>query len=341
MNYDFGPSHPLKSIRLKRTVDLLMASARIPVLQGRPATRDELATVHSPEHIQITKQLSEGEQVDPHCIVQHGYSTTDTPPFPGMFEAACIYSGLSICAADAVLSGDIIGINISGGLHHAAKDQASGFCVFNDVALAAVRLTERFQKVLCIDIDLHHGDGTEAILTQSDQFCTFSIHESGETLFPGSGFSHDTGPHGNAFNLPVSAGTSGDVWLNALHAVPPKLVDKFGPEAIVLQMGSDAHTTDPLGHLQVSTQDWLDAVRLVKSFGLPIVALGGGGYDLHNVPRMWAAACLILLDEPIPDDIPPSIPAEWGLASWEDLDPVRNVGEEFARNSVDALLARL
>jgi len=162
-------------------------------------------------------------------------------------------------------------------------------------------LRERFDKVAYIDIDVHHGDGVQWIYYDDPTVMTISIHESGRTLFPGTGFVNETGAENTSINIPLEAYTTGDVWLWAFKEVVLRALEKFAPGALVLQMGADAHFDDPLAHLLVSVQEWLEAVRFVKAFDLPIAACGGGGYNLSSVPRMWSAASILLGEEKPPN----------------------------------------
>lgn len=293
--YGFGPQHPWKSERLRRAVAL--CSALMPdLVVSEPEGWDEarLLDVHTEEYLDLVRRASHDPAVDWEELYAHGIAEGDTPRFDGMYEAASLVCAGSDWAARQVVAGSPVGVNLGGGLHHAQRDRASGFCVFDDCAVAINRLKERFGRVAYVDIDLHHGDGVQAIFWDDPDVMTYSIHESGRYLYPGTGFTHETGPHGNKFNAPMEPHTTGDTWLMALSETLLPAVDAFRPEAVVLQMGCDAHTTDPLGHLDLIDREWLDAVRLVAGLGLPLVALGGGGYDLANVPRMWAAAVVVL-----------------------------------------------
>lgn len=342
MSYDFGPRHPLKPVRLERTVKLLELSALgFSYVSAPPATEGQIKACHSSELIEMVKLASSEQIIDAGLLASYGIGSIDTPAFDGMWEASLVYCGLSLAAAEAVLDGEEVAINITGGLHHAQRNKCAGFCVFNDVALAAKKLREKYQNILCLDIDVHHGDGTEFILTDDPHITTFSIHESPRSLYPGTGDVSNRGVHDNAFNLPLVARTTGDVWIESFERIFTKLIERTKPECLVLQMGCDAHFADPLGHLQVTTQDWWKAVRIVRDVGLPTVAVGGGGYELKNVPRMWAGASLILLGQEIPDVMPKDLDPNWELKHWQDPLIPQTSGEEEAMNAVNALLERL
>jgi acetoin utilization protein AcuC len=198
------------------------------------------------------------------------------------------------------------------------RDRAAGFCIFNDVAIACSILRDQFSRIAYIDIDVHHGDGVQAIFYDDPTVLTCSIHESGRTLFPGSGFIKETGAERSALNVPLLAKTPGDIWLDAFRRTVIPAVKNFDPGAIVLQLGTDPHYRDPLGHLQVRQQEWLAAVQAVHALGLPIVAAGGGGYEMTTVPRMWVSAILTLAGEEVPSMVPEELQEELGVTTFTD-----------------------
>lgn len=340
MEYDFGPRHPLKPVRLARTVALLKSVApETETCDPGYAEERDILRVHTEAYLE-TVRLGPGASREE--LAEAGLEPGDTPAFPNMFEASMAYCGGAVAAANRLLADDPLAFNIAGGLHHAQKARASGFCVFNDPAIALSILKSRFSRLLYIDIDLHHGDGVQAIFQEDPDVATFSIHESGKTLYPGTGFLTEEGAGGSVVNIPLDAGTTGDVWLWAFREVFLPYVDWFRPQAIVLQMGCDAHTLDPLGHLQVSVQDWLGAVELVRATGLPVLACGGGGYEITNVPRMWVAAILTLAGLPIPEGAPSGIPPEWGAGRFLDLPPeAAGYGLATAQSVVEFWKAKL
>lgn len=342
MSYDFGPRHPLKPVRLARTIALLKAfEPEIICEDPGIATDDEVLRVHSEEYVEFVRTVGDG-RASQEELFRYGFGSVDTPPFPGIFEAALAYCGGAVRAAECLNRGDTLAFNIAGGLHHAHRDRASGFCVFDDPAISLALMKERYSKLLYVDIDLHHGDGVQAIFLDDPNVVTFSIHESGKTLYPGTGFVEETGAGGAVVNVPLEAHTTGDVWLWSFAEVLSRVLDHFRPEAIVLQMGCDAHFDDPLGHLRVSVQEWLGAVRLVRDTGLPILACGGGGYELRNVPRMWSAAVLTLSGISVPEFVPEEIPGEWGIQKMIDPEPLeQGRGRTYANEVVDYWKSKL
>ncbi|MCC6404626.1 MAG: acetoin utilization protein AcuC [Fimbriimonadaceae bacterium] len=292
-DYSFGSTHPLRPERLAMLRSTLGEVAPdLDLLEPEPVGPGEAHTVHSREYVEAVARLSSGFEAD---RARFGFASADNPVFRGMYEAALAYLAGSWAAAQSVREGQGLAFNWTGGLHHAMRSRAAGFCIFNDAAVACSLLREAHNRVMYVDIDLHHGDGVQALFWDDPRVLTFSIHESGATLFPGSGFVDEVGPAGTSVNVPLAAGTSGDVWLHAFLECFVPVLERYCPGAIVLQAGCDAHRDDPLGHLECSVQDWLGAVEAVGSTGLPLVVLGGGGYELANVHRMWAAATLRLL----------------------------------------------
>jgi acetoin utilization protein AcuC len=330
--YDFGPEHPLKPERLRRTIELLQRFGIESIDPGLGDPADALR-VHSESYVDAVRRLS-------HMIVDHaceieraewdrigypqGFGSMDNPPFGGMYEASLAYLAGTVEAAKAVRDGAPLAINLSGGLHHALPDRASGFCIFDDPAVAMHILLEKYDRVAYVDIDLHHGDGVQWIWYEDPRVLTYSIHQDPRGFFPGTGYATETGETCTCVNAPLEAATTGDTWLWAFENTALPALEQFKPGAIVLQMGTDPHFLDPLGHLQVAAQDWLSAIMLVKGLGIPLVAVGGGGYNLTTVPRMWSAATLTLMDLPFEDKIPEDLALEWTMPYFFDPEPPVN-----------------
>lgn len=298
-----------------------------------PGDEADALRMHTADYVDVIKRLS-------HLIVDHacqfergelarigfeyGFGSVDNPPFSGMYEASLAYLAGSVRAGEDVRDGASLAFNLSGGLHHGQANKASGFCIFNDCAIAAHVLREKFGRVAYIDIDLHHGDGVQWLWYDDPSVLTYSIHQEGKAFYPGTGFVEETGAEFTSVNVPLESGTTGDVWLDAFERTCLPALERFAPGAIVLQMGVDPHFDDPLGHLEVSAQEWLGAVKRVKALGLPTVAVGGGGYNLRNVPRMWTAAVLTLCEIPFADEVPGDLAREWDMPTY--ADPVMPAG---------------
>jgi acetoin utilization protein AcuC len=316
LGYDLGGRHPLNPIRLDLTIRLARSLGVLDGVQPLApvqATDDELRTVHSEDYIAAVKQA-------PRRYVGHGLGTPDNPVFSRMHEASALVAGGSLLAADEILTGRAArAVNISGGLHHAMRDRASGFCIYNDCALAIRRLLEGgMSRVAYVDIDVHHGDGVQEAFADDPRVLTISLHQHPATLFPGTGNSADIGApgaQGSAVNVPLPPGTSDDGWLRAFHAVVPALLRAFQPEVLVTQHGADTHVEDPLADLALSVDGQRVAHRVLADLadttaGGRWLALGGGGYSLFRVvPRSWAHLLGTVLDRQVDPNTP--VPSDW------------------------------
>lgn len=300
LGYDLGGSHPLHPLRWELTWKL---SEALGVMRGlerfapEPATDDELATVHSRAYIAAVKGASGPPQGSGRQI-GHGLGSEDNPVFEHMHAAAALIAGGSIMGARAIARGEVDrAVNIAGGLHHAMADHASGFCVYNDAALAIAALLDAgVGRVAYVDVDVHHGDGVQAAFYDDPRVLTVSIHESPVSLWPGTGWPVEIGrgsAAGTAVNIPVPAGTGDAAWLRAFYAVVPGVVRAFRPDVLVTQHGADAHADDPMADLNLSVDGQLASYRALRELaetaaGGRWLALGGGGYSLVRVvPRAW------------------------------------------------------
>ena len=314
LRYDLGDGHPMRPERLRMTYDLISSyglfDSTLEVVAPALADPEEVAQTHRGDYLDAIRKLSAGEHIG--NAGRYGFGNGDNPIFPGMWEASLRYTGGSVDAAQAILDGaggGQVAFNISGGLHHAHYGRAAGFCVLNDCAVAIRRLLRKYARVAYVDIDVHHGDGVQELFYEDPRVMTVSLHESGDTLFPGTGYTSEFGAgagRGFSINLPFAPYTGDRDWLWAWRASALPLLKKFDPEAIVLQMGTDAHHLDPLAHLALTAQGWLEAVKDVQALGRPIVAVGGGGYNLTTVPRMWTLAVATLAGVSLPDEVPAS-----------------------------------
>ncbi|HEY6423379.1 MAG TPA: acetoin utilization protein AcuC [Pseudonocardiaceae bacterium] len=316
LGYDLGGRHPLNPVRLDLTIRLARS---LGVLDGAQllapvqATDEQLCTVHSADYLAAVKQAPRG-------YVGHGLGTPDNPIFDRMHEASALVAGGSLLAADEILAGRATrAVNIAGGLHHAMRDHASGFCVYNDCALAIRRLLEGgISRVAYVDIDVHHGDGVQEAFVDDPRVLTISLHQHPATLWPGTGDSTEIGgpgAEGSAVNVPLPPGTHDDGWLRAFHAVVPALLRAFEPEVLVTQHGADTHVEDPLADLALSVDGQRAAHRALAELadataGGRWLALGGGGYSLFRVvPRSWAHLLATVLDRDV--DPHTAVPADW------------------------------
>jgi acetoin utilization protein AcuC len=319
--YDFGPGHPLAPVRVALTVALarslgVLSGSSVAEFAPSPATDAELATVHDDDYIDAVRRA--GRSLAPDALF--GLGSSDNPVFEGMHEASALVAGATLAAARAVWSGSAAhGVSIAGGLHHAMRRSASGFCVYNDPAIAiAWLLAAGAERVAYVDTDVHHGDGVQAAFYADPRVLTISLHEHPATLFPGTGLPGETGEGpgaGYAVNVALPAGTGDAGWLRAFDAVVPPLLRAFKPTVLVSQHGCDSHLLDPLAHLELS----VDAQRAaqVALHGLAHelcdgrwLLTGGGGYALVQVvPRTWTHLLAIAAGAPV--DPAAETPAQW------------------------------
>jgi acetoin utilization protein AcuC len=297
-DYDFGPAHPLTPRRFGPGIDLLRSVGAVPGLAPEPAPDANLRLGHAQEYIEVVRRFS----VDPYGPTEAGIGISDNPAFAGMHEASAAVAGGSMRAMEAILAGEVEhAFHPGGGLHHAMRDRAWGFCIYNDPALAIARARQDGLRVMYIDLDVHHGDGVQALFWNDPGVLTFSIHESGRYLFPGTGDADEVGEGaaaGTALNMPLPPYTGEDAWFPIVESYVPSLAAAFGPDLIVSQHGADSHAWDPLAHLNVTTTAHGKAARLVDAVahrhgGGRWLATGGGGYDAYRVvPRTWALTWL-------------------------------------------------
>lgn len=317
--YDHGPEHPLRPQRVLYTWELIRACGlldgpEVAVLGCRSAEDDELGLVHSADYIEATRRAGHGEDGD---WSRFGYGPGDNPIFPLMHEAGALVAGASIAAAEAVGRGELDhAFNAAGGLHHAKPSRASGFCVYDDPAVAIAWLLQAgVHPIAYVDVDVHHGDGPQAIFYDDPRVLTISLHESGEYLFPGTGFVDERGAGGavgTKVNVPLPPGTGDEAWLAAFDAVVPPIARAFEPRALVTQLGCDTHAGDPLAHFRLTTRAYREtAIRLHalahEAAGGRWVATGGGGYRWADVvPRAWTLYFAEMCDAELPDALPGS-----------------------------------
>ena len=309
--FDYGSGHPLKPIRLKLTYELiracgLLGDADPRMIEPSPATLDDLLTFHARDYLDVLQASNSGHPAA--GAGAFGIGPGDNPPFSGMFDWSALIAGASLRAADLVESGEAaVAFNIGGGLHHALAGRASGFCYINDPVLAIKRLIDRGRRVAYIDIDAHHGDGVQAAFYDTDRVLTISLHETGRMLFPGTGFEDEIGSGagiGRSVNIPLPPETDDELFVHAFASTVPQLIEAFRPDIVVSQLGVDTFRTDPLAHLNITTNGFCQAVRLIRTLAPKWVALGGGGYDIANVARAWTLAWAIMNSAEAPEDIP-------------------------------------
>ena len=326
-SYSFGDRHPFSPRRVEMALDLLNGLGHpVSPAAPRPATREDVLAVHEDYYVRRVEALSRGEAVPD--APKYGLGTADTPAFRGMDEAARWHVGGTLKAARAIVEGDERRVvQLGGGLHHAQRNFASGFCVYNDLAIAIQWLTGKGFWVAYVDIDVHHGDGVQQILYDDRRVMTISLHESGKFLFPGSGEVRDLGSgvgRGLKLNLPLEPFTEGRSWLEVFDAVVPAALRHFRPAVIVVQAGADAHYADPLADLMLTTRDYEAVFRRILALADELTAgrvlfTLGGGYSFSAAARIWSILCLLVRDLPIPERLPEEWATRWRDAAGGDL----------------------
>lgn len=318
LGYDLGGSHPLNPIRLDLTIRL---ARELGVLDGvalhapTPATDDELCRVHDEGYLRAVR---EAPATGPNG--RYGLGTADNPVFERMHEASALVVGGSLAAARQIASGAARrAVNIAGGLHHAMRASAAGFCVYNDCAVAISWLLDNgFDRIAYLDIDVHHGDGVQAAFYRDPRVLTVSLHQHPLTLWPCTGQPTELGEqdgYGSAVNVALPPGTRDAQWLRAFHAVVPSLLRAFRPQLLVTQCGVDTHAEDPLADLALSVDGHRAAYRALRELAVELtggrwLALGGGGYQLFRVvPRAWTHLLATVLDRDVEPATP--LPAGW------------------------------
>ncbi len=319
MKYDLGPHHPLHQNRILLHHELsralgVLSSRGVSLPEFPAATDEQLRLVHTQAYIDQVRELSQHK----------GFSSLDmddTMAFPGAYDIASLMVGATLAGVDAVMTGKTQhSWNSGGGLHHAHADRAAGFCIFNDVAIACHYLKQKYKqkRILYLDIDVHHGDGVEEQFYRDPEVLTLSIHQTGRTLFPGTGYPYDFGDgegQGYTVNLPLPPYTDDSQYLDAFEAIVPPIIESFKPQVIVMQNGVDTHFQDQLGSLILTTQAFARISQRVhelahKHAGGRLVAVGGGGYSYFSVPRCWTIILAQLAGVNVDNDLP---------KEWRDL----------------------
>jgi len=312
--FPYPPEHPFnvdraaKVRKILNSMGLLCGDGRREVPPA-PADRITLKKFHSARYLHALQAASKGS-FDAEAL-DMGIGTGDCPIFAGMYEYSVLAAGGTLVAANLILSGDAdVAFNPSGGFHHAGPERASGFCYINDVALACIVLAEQRKQVLYLDVDVHHGDGVAYAFYDRCDVMTISFHQNPRTLFPGTGFEDEIGTGqgvGYCVNVPLPVGTYDEAYMKAYNAIAPPLIAAYDPDIIVLQLGADALAGDPLANLCLTNNVYVEVINSLLTFSKPIVATGGGGYNVDNTVRAWALAWTILCGAPADQDTNPAV----------------------------------
>ena len=295
--YSYPPEHPFNTVRAKRVRDIvssmgMLSGSRRSEVAPKPAERIVLKKFHTARYLHALKTAAAGHwDVE---ALQMGIGSQDCPVFKGVYEYSVLAAGGTLTAAKMILSGQAdIAFNPSGGYHHAGPELAAGFCYINDVALACIVLAEQKKRVLYLDVDVHHGDGVANEFYDRSDVLTISLHQNPKTLFPGTGFENEIGTgegKGYCVTVPLPVGTYDQAYLKAFETIVLPLTTAYNPDVIVFELGADALAGDPLANLCLTNNVYAEIVNHLMKFNKPIVATGGGGYNVENTVRAWALA---------------------------------------------------
>jgi acetoin utilization protein AcuC len=312
LSYDFGPSHPFRSIRVMLAVELIKSLGildlpKVKVFKPRISSEEEVLLFHKKSYVEFVKRMS-----------NLGYGLLDmgdTPAFKGCYEASLRVVGASLFGVDLVMKEEANhAFNPAGGLHHAHPESASGFCIFNDPAICVAYLKKKYnvKKIMYLDIDAHHGDGVMYGFYSDPSLLDIDFHEDGRYLFPGTGFIDEFGEKdakGYKINVPLPPHTYDEAFLMAFNELVPMLTKSFKPEIILMQCGIDAHFGDRLAHLELTTKAYIEAISIVHKLAHEVcngklIMFGGGGYNFSNVTRCWALMFAKASEFSPPDELP-------------------------------------
>ncbi len=327
--YGFGDDHPFNPLRIRLTLELCES---LGLFEGHdfvapePASEEDLLTAHSLTYIRLVQEAGRGA-ADVVELMRYGIGTPDNPVMPQVHEAGSLVVGAVLKACRIVMDGQVDhAMCISGGLHHALRSAASGFCFYNDAVVAISRLKEEHPgiRIAYVDTDAHHGDGVQWAFYDDPEVLTISMHESGRYLFPGTGGVEEKGRgagRGYSVNVPLEPFTDDESWISCFEAVVPEALRAFHPDLIISQNGCDGHKLDPLTHLSATTRVYEHLPRRIHELAHDLcdgkwVATGGGGYDIWRVvPRAWAALWSIVSHQEMPEKADPDWRAKWGERS--------------------------
>ncbi|KAJ7296151.1 hypothetical protein O6H91_08G043000 [Diphasiastrum complanatum] len=309
-NFYYGQGHPMKPHRIRMTHSLLVhygVHQKMEMLKPIPARDKDLCRFHADDYVAFLKAVTPETQHEQLRALKRFNVGEDCPVFDGLYSFCQTYAGGSVGGAVKLNHGHSdIAINWSGGLHHAKKCEASGFCYVNDIVLAILELLKYHARVLYIDIDIHHGDGVEEAFYTTDRVMTVSFHKFGD-YFPGTGDLRDVGHSEGKYyslNVPLKDGIDDESYQSLFKPIITKVMEVFQPGAVVLQCGADSLSGDRLGCFNLSVKGHAECVRFMRSFNVPLLLLGGGGYTIRNVARCWCYETGIAVGVELDDKLP-------------------------------------
>jgi acetoin utilization protein AcuC len=299
--YPFPPDHPFNTTRAPKARELMksmgwLSGGNQTEAAAGPAERPALEKFHTRRYLDALQNASEGGW--DYDVLRMGIGTSDCPVFAGMYEHSILAAGATLAGAARILSGEAdAAFNPHGGFHHAFPERAAGFCYINDQVLGCMKLAGAGKRVLYLDVDVHNGDGVAFAFQDRSDVMTISLHENPRILFPGTGFEEEIGAgKGRGFhvNVPLPVGTYDEAYLHAVHTVVLPLIQAFRPDVFVIELGTDALAGDPLAHLLLTNNVYVEVLHKVLAFEKPVLMTGGGGYNVENAVRAWALAWSVL-----------------------------------------------
>jgi len=334
-NFHYGEGHPMRPHRVRLTHHLMVNYGlykHVNVFRPKPATWKDLNAFHSDDYIDFLKNITQDNMQEAGSQLERFNLGADCPVFDGLFEYCQTYTGGSISGAARINQGcsDIV-LNWSGGIHHAKKGEASGFCYVNDIVLAILELLKVHARVLYIDIDIHHGDGVEEAFYLTNRVMTLSFHQSGGNFFPGTGHLNDMGAKRGknyTLNFPLLAGMDDAAYESIFNPVVTKVMEHFQPGAVVVCCGADSLSGDRVGCWNLSIRGHAACLEYLKTVNVPLLLLGGGGYTVRNVARCWAYETGRLLNQPISDNVPWHEYSDYYAPDYKIHVPVSNMENE-------------
>lgn len=310
-NFHYGPGHPMKPARIALTHCLVLhygLHKKMQIYRPYRASFHDMCRFHSEDYIDFLMRVS------PHNVQnftkQLGMFNVgdDCPVFDGIYDFSSMVTGATMEGCVKLNNRDCdIAVNWSGGLHHAKKFEASGFCYVNDIVIGILELLKHHPRVLYIDIDIHHGDGVQEAFYLTDRVMTVSFHKYGNYFFPGTGDMYEIGADSGRYyslNVPLREGIDDPTYMSIFKPIILQVLEYYRPTIVVLQCGADSLGSDRLGCFNLSIKGHSECVKVVKDFGLPLLVLGGGGYTKRNVARCWTSETAVILDEEISNEIP-------------------------------------
>ncbi|KAI5169910.1 histone deacetylase 1/2 [Pancytospora epiphaga] len=346
-NFSYSRGHPMKPLRVQMTHSLVVnydLFKHMDVKRPFHASYDNLTNFHSQEYVNFLSSITGDNMHELSNDLVKFNVGEDCPVFPGLFDFCKLSAGGTLLAAQKINAGQYdIAINWAGGLHHAKRAEASGFCYVNDIVLGILELLKVYERVLYIDIDVHHGDGVEEAFYISDRVMTLSFHKYGD-YFPGTGRLEDIGlskGRGYSINVPLKDGIDDESYASVFRPVVQRIVDVFGPSAIILQCGADSISGDKLGCFNLSNVGHGDCVKFVKGFNIPLIILGGGGYTIENVAKVWTYDTSMALGVDISKEIPYNEYIDYYGPHYKLVIPRLNMPNMNTRGDIESTIERI